>query len=203
MNLQGESVRNFFTFLLLAALLMPLPAEAWSLSQTGNKTSAFLLGFASGYLAHEAGHVIVASTKGYNVSLDGPTIIYPNANMSKADSLQVSSAGFQAQWLVSEAGFLYRGKNELTPTSDNFTAGVVCSHLVITTAYLTVLRNHHQGDLHGVSEATGLSTGQLAAMVAIPAILDSWRLFGDDIPKWVPALSIGAKGAGLVAIWTY
>ena len=196
-------MRNIITFSILIVLLTPLPAKAWSLSQTGNKTSAFLLGFASGYLAHEAGHVIVASTKGYNVSLDGLTIIYPKANMSESDSLQVSTAGFQAQWLASEAAFLYRSKNELTPTSDNFTAGVVCAHLAITTAYLTVLKNHPEGDSYGTSQTTGLSTGQLAAMIAVPALLDTWRLFGDDVPKWVPALSVGTKGAGLVAIWTY
>lgn len=196
-------MRSVIAFLILATLAAPATVEAWSLNQTGDKTTAFLLGFASGYLAHEAGHVVIAATKGYNVSLDGPTIIYPNAKMSEADSLQISSAGFQFQWLASEASFLYRSQNRLTPTSDNFTAGVISSHLVITTAYLTFLKNHSQGDLRGTSEATGLSTGQLAAMIAVPAVLDSWRLFGDDVPKWVPALSVGSKGAGLVAIWTY
>ena len=196
-------MRNIFILLFLTFLFTPLTANAWSLSQAGDKTTAFLLGFASGYLAHEAGHVVVAATKGYNVSLDGPTIIYPNANMSESDSLQISTAGFQAQWLASEAAFLYRSKKEMTSSSDNFTAGVISSHLVITTAYLTFLRNHSQGDLSGASEATGISTGQLAGMIAIPALLDTWRLFGDDVPKWVPALSVGAKGTGLIAIWTY
>ena len=191
------------TLLILAALLTPAASEAWSLRQVGDKTGAFLLGFASGYLAHEAGHVIVAKAKGYDVALDGVTIIYPNAQMSDADRLQVSSAGFQAQWLVTEAAFLYRSKKELSPASDNFTAGVISSHLAITAAYLTVLRDHQDGDTNAMAEATDLSTGQIAALLAVPAVLDTWRLFGDDVPNWVPALSVGAKGAGFVAIWTY
>lgn len=196
-------MKKIFTLIILATLLTPASIEAWSLRQVGDKTGAFLLGLASGYLAHEASHVIVAKAKGYDVALDGPTIIYPDAQMSDADRLQVSSAGFQAQWLVTEAAFLYRSKKELSPASDNFTAGLICTHLAITTAYLTVLNSHPKGDIYGMAEATGLSTGQLAAMIAVPAILDTWRLFGDDVPKWVPALSVGAKGAGFVAIWTY
>ncbi len=187
----------------LVALLTPAPAEAWSLRQIGDKTGAFLLGFASGYLAHEAGHYVVAKSKGYNVELDGITITYPDAQMPDSDRLQVSSAGFQAQWLATEAAFLYRGKKKLSPASDNFTAGVISAHLAITTAYLTVLRDHQDGDTYAMAEATELSTGQIAALLAVPAILDTWRLFGDDVPQWVPALSVGAKGAGFIAIWTY
>ena len=196
-------MKLLLTVLALFALLTPTPAEAWSLRQVGDKTGAFLLGFAGGYLAHEAGHVIVATAKGYDVDLDGPTIIYPDAQMSDTDRLQIASAGFQAQWLTTETAFLYRSKKALSPTSDNFTAGLICSHLAITTAYLTVLRDNKEGDTYGMSEATDLSTGQIAALLAVPAILDTWRLFGDDVPKWVPALSVGAKGAGLIAIWTY
>ena len=29
------------------------------------------------------------------------------------------------------------------------------------------------------------------------------RLFGDDVPKWVPALSIASKGVGITAIWVH
>lgn len=194
---------RIITLIMLTLLLAPITAEAWSLRQIGDKPGAFLLGFASGYLAHEAGHYVVAKSKGYDVALDGVTIIYPDAEMSDADRLQVSSAGFQAQWLTTEAAFLYRGKKELSPTSDNFTAGLISSHLVITAAYLTVLRDNTEGDTYAMSEATDLSTGQIAALLAIPAVLDTWRLFGDDVPKWVPALSVGTKALGFVAIWTY
>ena len=80
---------------------------------------------------------------------------------------------------------------------------MICAHLGISAAYLTFLRNHPQGDTYAMAEATDLSTAQLAALLAIPATLDAWRLFADDVPAWVPALSVGSKGAGLVAIWTW
>ena len=196
-------MKSIVVMIALTLTLSPAPAKAWSLRQLGDETAAFLLGFAGGYLAHEAGHVIIAKSKGYDVKLDGVSIIYPGAEMSDSDRLQVASAGFQAQWLTTEAAFLYRGKNELGPTSDNFTAGLICSHLAISAAYLTVLRDNTEGDTYAMSEATDLSTGQIAALLAIPAVLDTWRLFGDDVPQWVPALSVGAKGAGFIAIWTY
>lgn len=191
------------TLLMLTFLLTPVTVEAWSLRQIGDKTGAYLLGFASGYLTHEAGHVIVAKSKGHDVALDGVSIIYPDAEMPDSDRLQVASAGFQAQWLVTEGAFWYRSKKTLSPTSDNFTAGLISSHLVITAAYMTVLRDHKEGDTYAMAEATNLSTGQIAALLAIPAALDTWRLFGTDVPKWVPALSVGFKGAGFIAIWTY
>ena len=196
-------MKQISTLLLLTALLIPTSVEAWSLRQIGDKTGAFLLGFTTGYLVHEAGHVIVAKSKGYNVKLDGLTIIYPDALMSNSDQLQVASAGFQAQWLTTEAAFYYRSKKELSPTSDNFTAGLISSHLAITAAYLTVLRDHTEGDTYSMAEATDLSTGQIAALLTVPAVLDTWRLFGEDVPKWVPALSVGFKGAGFIAVWTY
>jgi hypothetical protein len=190
--------------LMLIALFIPQPASAWSLNQVDDAAGAFLAGFAGGYLAHEAGHVLVATSKGYNVDLDGVTLVYHGAKMSDADRLQVATAGFQAQWLVSEAAFFYRNRRTaLSPRPDNFTAGLICSHLAISAAYMTILNRHPEGDTHGISKATGLSTFELALLLAVPATLDTWRLFGDEVPKWVPLVSAGSKGAGLVAIWTF
>jgi len=39
--------------------------------------------------------------------------------------------------------------------------------------------------------------------IAIPAALDAWRLFGDDVPEWVPNLSVMGKGLAMAWIWTY
>ena len=108
-----------------------------------------------------------------------------------------------AQWLISEAALRYRERKKLTEFGDSFNAGLISSHLLITAAYMTVLMNHQDGDLQGASEATGISNDKLAALVAIPAILDTWRLFGKEVPAWVPALSVGAKGVGITMIWTY
>jgi hypothetical protein len=80
---------------------------------------------------------------------------------------------------------------------------VVCSYLGVSLAYLTFLKNQDQGDVNGMSHATGLSRDRIALMMAVPAVLDAWRLFGDDVPVWVPTLSVMSKGIGATWIWTY
>ena len=187
-------------FLILA---VQTPAEPWRLSQAGEQPAAFISGFLSGYAAHELGHVLVAESKGFDAEFDGATIIYPNAPMTKAERLQVSTAGFQTQWLVAESALRYRERNKLGKFGNSYNAGLVFSHLTITAAYLTVLLNHEDGDLQGASESTGISNDKLAGLAAIPALLDTWRLFGEDVPDWVPALSLGSKSIGIVAIWSY
>jgi hypothetical protein len=145
----------------------------------------------------------VADAFGFETDRDGLTIIYPGAIMTDAERLQVSSAGFQAQWLVSELALRYRKDRKLTDFSDSYNAGLVGAHLAITAAYMTVLRNHEDGDLQGMSEATGISNDKLAVFVAIPALLDTWRLFGKNVPEWVPSLSVATKGIGVAMIWTF
>lgn len=182
---------------------LPVCAAPWNYQTSKNHTPSFLLGFFSGYMIHELGHVAVAKSKGYSVELDGPSLVYPDLERGTSDHLRVASAGFQAQWLVSELALRYRESQALSKRGDQFNAGLVVSHLAISAAYLTALKNHELGDTVGVSQASGLSRDELALLAAVPALLDAWRLFGDDPPKWVPALSAGSKGIGLVAIWTY
>jgi hypothetical protein len=94
------------------------------------------------------------------------------------------------------------GREHRKPPSD-FGAGVVCSYLGVSLAYLTFLKNQQTGDVYGMSNATGYSRGRIGLMLAIPAVLDTWRLFGDDVPAWVPTLSVMSKGVGAAWIWTY
>ena len=188
-------------------ILVVLPAsanaEGWSLDETGSRWQQFAFGFASGIVGHEAGHMLVATSKGYLVRYDGLSITYPGAKMSPASHLQLASAGFQSQWVMSELELRdQNGREHRKPPSD-FAAGVVCSYLGVSLAYLTFLKNQNQGDVKGMSDATGLSRDRIALMLAIPAVLDTWRLFGDDVPQWVPTLSVMSKGIGAAWIWTY
>lgn len=178
-------------------------AEPWQFHQGRNNSGAFLSGFLSGYAAHELGHIVVAESMGFDAKFDGVTLVYPQADMSDAEHLQVASAGLQMQWLVSEAALRYRQKHKLNGFSDSYNAGLIFSHLTITAAYLTVLKDHKDGDIEGMSDATGLSNDQLAGLIAIPALLDAWRLFGEKVPGWVPAVSLGSKVVGISVIWTY
>lgn len=173
-------------------------AEGWSLRDIGDEPGSFLSGLASGVALHELGHVLVASSKGYTVGHDGVSIVYGARKMSSNDQQRIASAGFQAQWIASEFAFSAREK-----TDSEFAAGIICAHLAISAAYLTVLKNQSLGDTVGYANATGLGTDRVVLIAAIPAVLDTWRLFGDDVPKWIPALSIASKGTLITAIWVH
>lgn len=185
---------------LLAALLPACACgQGWSFGEGGAGWERFALGVFSGIAAHEAGHVLVAKSKGYPVSHDGLSLTYPGVNFTRAGQLQLASAGFQTQWLLSE--LVLQGEHGKPPR--DFGAGVVASYVGVSAAYLTFLKNQYNGDVYGMSRASGMSHDRIALMLAIPAVLDAWRLLGDDVPAWVPALSVASKGIGAAWIWSY
>jgi hypothetical protein len=176
-------------------------AQGWSLADADWGQVA--LGIVGGVAAHETGHVVVAKSKGYPVSHDGLSITYPGVNFTRSGQLQLASAGYQTQWVLSE--FVLRDEHwheRKTPPGD-FGAGVVLSSVAVSLAYLTILENQYNGDIYGISRATGMSHDRAALTMAIPAMLDAWRLFGEDVPGWVPQLSVLSKGTAMVWIWTY
>ena len=189
--------------ILLLFFAGPADADPWRFSQLGDRPGAFSLGLIAGVAGHELGHIVVAKAGGINVEFDGLTIVYPDDDLSDQQQLRVASAGFQAQWIFSEFALRYRDNHEMTPAGDNFNAGLVWAHLGITAAYLTVLKNNNDGDIEGMSQATGISNDQLALMIAIPAALDAWRLMGTNVPSWVPTVSLSIKTIGIVAIWAF
>lgn len=190
---------------LLAFTLVPMKAysEGWSFDDASQGWGMFALGLASGIGAHELGHYVVATSKGYQVRHDGLSIVYPGAAFTDSERLQVASAGFQTQWLMAELALRDRSFKELTVTPSNFRAGVVSAHLGITLAYLTVLKNNKQGDVVGMAESAKLTNDQVALALAVPAALDAWRLFGNQVPEWVPQISLLSKALGAAWIWTY
>lgn len=191
--------------ILLVATLQAFAAhaEGWSFSHARAEWGRFTLGVASGIVVHELGHYVVATSEGYQVDRDGLSIVYPGARFSPADHLQIASAGFQAQWLFTELVLRDRNGKEMKEPAGNFGAGMVCAHLGISLAYLVYLKDHRQGDVVGMSDATGLSNNQIALALAVPAALDAWRLFGKQVPEWVPQLSLLSKGVGMAWVWSY
>jgi len=198
-------VRYCWFITLFAFTCMPIKTygQGWSFDEASQGWGMFALGLASGIGAHELGHYVVATSKGYQVSHDGLSIVYPGAAFTDPDRLQVASAGFQTQWLMAELALRDRNFKELTVTPSNFRAGVVCAHLGITLAYLTVLKDNKQGDVVGMAESTKLSNDRIALALAVPGALDAWRLFGNHVPEWVPQLSVLSKTLGVAWIWTY
>ncbi len=189
--------------IIIAQLTGPAYAEPWHFDRAQDNPGALIAGFFSGYAVHELGHIFTAESMGFNYEFEGVTIVYPGSQMTSAERLQVSSAGFQAQWRLSEAALRYRENNVMTGFSDSYNAGLVIAHLAITAAYLTALLNHEDGDIEGISNVTGKSNTEQALLFSIPAILDAWRLFGKNVPKWVPTLSVGSKAIAITSIWTY
>jgi len=192
------------TSLILVALLTANAHGAgWSFDNASSQWGNFALGLASGIAGHELGHYVVATTKGYTVGHDGLSIVYSGKTFSPSDHLQVASAGFQAQWLLTE--FVLRDSNgrEIKSPPGNFGAGIVCAHLAVTAAYLVSLKDHPQGDVAGMSQATGYSHDRIMMALAIPGALDAWRLFGNQVPEWAPQLSLLSKGLGMAWAWTY
>lgn len=197
---------RFSCFLaLFASALFPVNTygEGWSFEDARPEWGKFTLGLVSGIVAHEAGHYLVATSKGYKIGHDGLSIVYPGAAFTDSDHLKVASAGFQTQWLLTELILRDRNGKEMKEPPGNFGAGVVCAHLGITLAYMTALKDHKLGDIAGMAQATGRSNNQIALALAIPGALDAWRLFGHDVPEWVPQVSVLGKGIGIARIWTY
>ncbi len=192
---------------MVSALVCLLPtlsaADNWSFDELHRDKKSVLFGFLGGLFAHELGHISVATIRGVDFEFDGLSIVYPEANLSDKNRLLVASAGFQVQWLASEIAFHYLEKSKADLAAMNTAAGVILSHLGVTAAYLTFLKNHSQGDIEGMSEATGISNDHLALAVAVPALLDGWRLLGTTTPNWVPQLSVLTKGIGVAWAWTY
>jgi hypothetical protein len=195
------TLRQLVITLLLSLLPSAILAQAWDAKEVNAHRGQFLLGVISGVSIHEAGHFAVAYAQGISPKWHNLSIVYPVA-LTDREHLRVASAGFQAQWVMSEM-VLRRYERADDKAMGAFETGMVVSHLATTAAYLTILKDHPEGDLTGVSAATGISTDELALLVAIPAALDAWRLFGKDIPAWVPTLSAGYKGLGMAAVWTF
>ncbi len=204
-SLHKHCVKKLSTALAFIGLTLglPMPALSFELADIERDRGNFILGFLTGYAAHELGHIVVSDSLGYESEFDGVTIVYPDANLEGKDLVRISSSGYQFQWVASEIALRYRDKGDLSIAADNYSAGVVAAHIAISAAYLTVLRDHKDGDIVGLAKGTGFDKNELALTLAIPAVLDTWRLFGNEVPGWVPTISAGSKALGLAWIWNF
>ncbi len=152
------------------------------LSITANADNgSFLAGMATTVVVHETGHLITAASLGYKVKINGASITYLG-NMPDRDHLRLASAGFQAQWLLTEA---VMNANEGKQMND-YERGIIAGHIAITAVYLTVLMNHPESDMRGIKDSAHINNLTTAAIIAVPAALDYWHVFGKNSPKWVP-----------------
>ena len=149
-------------------------------------------------VGHEIGHFAVAESMNIKAEFDGVTVVYPNSSLTSRQRLRVASAGLQSQWFLSELAFHYLDKPNAEQHS--VATGAVVAHIAITVAYLTFMKDEEDGDVVGMATALGKSRNNVALTLALPALLDTWRLFGEP-PDWVPHLARTSKGLGMVWIW--
>lgn len=192
---------SIWLWLILVALPAVARGDGWQMA--GADWGRVTMGVLSGIAAHEAGHIVVAKSKGSRVGHDGLSITYPGANFTRSEQLQVASAGYQTQWMLSELALRDDKWRERDVPPDDFGAGVVLSGAGVSVAYLTFLKHQYTGDIYGVSRASGASHDVAAMLMAVPGLLDAWRLSGDDVPQWVPGLSALGKGVAMTWIWSY
>lgn len=203
---KASRAHGYWIFVICAfTIFMPANrAFSWEMDKIADEPMNFIFGFGGSIVIHEALHWATASALGYDPVYDGFTIKYKaDEPMSESDRLRISSAGILGQWLASEIAFHF-GRNGPSDSDVNtFAAGIVVGEILTTAAYMTFLKDNEEGDVYGISEATGWSTDQVAALIAIPAILDTWRLLDSTQPKWLPVAAQVFKGAGIVFVWTY
>ena len=144
-------------------------------------------------LVHELGHLVLS--QGKHIACDGVAIVYSKSVLTLRGKLRVASAGFQVQWLLSQLAFDQLQKPS-TGRSRDLAAGAILGQLAITAAYLAFLKDDAYGDVTAMAEATGHSRNRIVKFLALPAVLDAWRLWGDP-PSWVPPVDRGAKGCGI------
>lgn len=203
----GLTSRRLLSIAWMAAIALFNPpvarAQTVDLDTLGTHWQATLGGAAATIVAHEFGHLLVGATEDAEPYFDGLSIKYRHYDGTDRQGLRLSSAGFQAQWLVSEYAFHRLHSSPGEPGSRAWNAGLILGHLGITAAYLTFLRDHEDGDVTGIVSATGLSTAEVLTLISLPAVLDGWRLFGNDTPRWAGWVAPGMKGLGITAIWTF
>ncbi|MBL1352360.1 MAG: hypothetical protein COA61_003330 [Zetaproteobacteria bacterium] len=164
--------------------------------------SNFWEGALGGLLFHELGHVVLGMSYGGNPHLSHGSIIYPNSHFSPKASMRVSSAGFQAQWLLTELSFVAL-KNNDGGLYRRYYQGAIAMHLAISTAYLLRLKDIPTSDIYAASNTSHISRDTLAWAIFLPAALDAYRLMGDGAPDWVAHVSLGIKAAEVGYIWQF
>jgi len=214
--MKGETmnvIRITLIFLLLVSPISSLLAVEMKQNSVDSKTfenvstnilydGDFWEGAIGGLLFHELGHVLVGMGYGGNPQLNNGSIVYPNSQFSRKASMRVSSAGFQAQWLLSELSFLGLKDDDGWLNRRHY-QGMIAMHIAISTAYLIRLKDMPTSDIYAASQASQLSRKQLAWVTFLPAALDAYRLMGEDVPDWVGHLSLGIKAAEVGYTWQF
>ena len=180
-------------FVIFQVVFLPSSHASSNRNWTG-----FLGGALTTLVVHESSHYLVAKSYGFDVGVDGVSLVYPDWDPTSRQEMRVATAGFQGQWIVSELAFSRLEKQ----TNDAYYRGMVTGHIVISFAYVA-LKEDDTSDIYSMSSVSGLSRNELLALLLVPASIDATRLWMDEPPKWLKNVSIASKGLGIAAIWKF
>lgn len=201
----------------------PMYRRPWAMNETRrDRWKGIGLGTAGlvvGFLAHEAGHILMnfaygnvpnfeglryagfipffRISSGVNCNADG---CFKNGEEFKGGRTGVyliTSAGFNVQHVINEV--LLSLDPNLQHHRSPFQKGILFFNLSLSVGY--VLSTWFQvrppvGDIEGMSNAAQVNPNWIALMVLIPTGLDIYRFFLPD-SKWAPWVSRGSKAVFL------
>jgi len=165
---------------------------------------AFVGGAASGFLAHEGGHLVFDVAFGADpnvkrVSFGGIPFfaITHRPTVSPEQEYVISSAGFWVQHATSE--WILASRPNLRDERAPYLKGWLAWNVLASAAYSTAAFGRFgpaERDTRGMAQSLGIAEPWVGAMILAPAALDTWRYFHPE-SRWARWTSRAVK-AGLV-----
>ena len=168
----------------------------------------FLGGMATGFAAHESGHILFdvvfdASPGIDRVSFGGIPFfaITHKSGLPKRQEFIISSAGLQVQNLTSE--WLLTSRPDLRRHDAPFMKGWLAWNVVASTAYGIASFTHtgpYERDTRGMAASLDIPESWIGGMVLAPAALDTWRYFKPET-RWIRWTSRFVKAGAFILIF--
>ena len=145
---------------------------------------AFVGGAASGFLAHEAGHLVLdlvfdAEPGIKRVSFGGvPFFAITHHPVTPRQEYAISSAGFWVQHATSE--WILAAHPDLRHERAPYLKGWLAWNVLASAAYATAAFGQFgppERDPRGMAQSLGIAEPWVGAMIATPAALDAWRYY--------------------------
>ncbi len=197
---------RLLVFFLIVAAASPSEAQENDPAQPTNQASTekqflpFVAGAATGFVAHEMGHVIADLAFGETPGLKRVDFhgipffaITHRSGRSANEEFVISSAGFWMQqagneWLLTKRPRL---KSEHGPFAKGYVAFNVLASVVYSAAAFAKT-GPDERDTRGMAASSRLDERWIGAIVLAPALLDAWRYYHPD-SKWATWTSRGVK----------
>jgi hypothetical protein len=162
----------------------------------------FALGAASGFVAHELGHLFTDFILGKSVDFVpvklGPFpffAIQPCCNLTPQEQYVVASAGFMVQYVNSE--LILWVSPRIRSQRHAYLKGVLALDIGLSigyavSAFLPQGIAPQQSDTATMARGLGIPQWQVGLMVLAPAIVDTYRYLVPD-SKWAPWVGVQSK----------